>query len=99
VPPRHATNTPTTDNAAFYSRFLHHLASSFVHFLRCDSRPNDGDDAIEDVAGDAASQPHLFRFLCVLDRNHFDSIKREMLPKTVSRSRLPSIRCNTLVLW
>jgi len=44
-----------SEKGAFHSPFLHHLGGCFVYFFRRDSRPNDCDHAIEDVAGDTAS--------------------------------------------
>src|SRR6185369_7272946 len=94
---KNAVPEPITKKGALHTRVTHKIRSRLVHFLGCDSRANQIADSVEDVACRAASQPHLFDFPGVLDRNHFallSSINFEMSAKTASRSRFPSIRCN-----
>src|SRR5438270_3243441 len=81
---------PIAEKGTLHSRFRHHLRSRFVDFLGGDSGSNQLDYTLEDIAGDAAGLAHFLCLLRALDRNHFDSISREMSLKTVSRSRFPS---------
>src|SRR6266513_6099535 len=96
VPGKNAMPQAITQKCAFYAGVAHKVGGCMVYFLRCNSRANQIGEAVEDVARCAAGLPHLLDFPGVLDRNHFavlSSINFEMSAKTVSRSRLPSMRC------
>src|SRR6266436_275990 len=101
VPRKHTVPEPITQESTFHLRFLHENSSRFIDLLRRDSRTDELADTIENLARGTARLPHLLDFFCALDRNHagtLSSIKREISANTVSRSRLPSIRCKIDIL-
>src|SRR5262249_30218667 len=93
---KHTMPKPITQKRAFHTGVAHEIRGRLIDFLRCNSRPNQVPDLVENVASCAARLAHLVDLPGVLDRDHFavlSSINREISAKTASRPRLPSIRC------
>src|SRR6266404_266509 len=92
---KNAVPEPITEKRALHASFVHEIGGRVIHLFRRNAGANHFTDSIENVARAAARLPHLFDFLHALNRNHagtLSSISREISAKTVSRSRLPSIR-------
>src|ERR1051325_6514890 len=95
-PGKNGVAEPVAEKSALHAGVAHEIRGCLIHFLRCNSRPDQIADFVEDVACRAACLPHLLNLPGVLDRNHFAvlfSINFEISENTASRSRFPSIRC------
>src|SRR5215510_5030273 len=92
---KNAVAESITKKRTFHVCAAHEVRCCFVHLFCGNSGTNQVTNTVENVAGGAASLPHLLNFPGVLDRNHrLFSISRAISPKTASRSRLPLIRCS-----